>query len=139
MFKVGDKVKIVKKVTERTPDFQNSWIDRMDNRIGSVVTVRRISYDGVYFNEIPLGYPPASLVKTGFSSFDEVISYMKRGGYVIAKWLGDDFTCYRIKKGILEINDKKVPHEWFKSLYDISDLQRGRMTDISKFTKRKYS
>lgn len=138
-FKVGDKVKIVKKVTERSDDFQNSWTDPMDNKIDSVVTVQRISYSGVYFNEIPLGYPPASLVKVGFSSFDEVISYMKRGGYVLTTLLDTDTVCYRIRNGNLEINSPNLRDDWGLSSYDIQDIKRGSVTDLELFTKRKYS
>lgn len=138
-FNVGDRVKIVKMVTARTPDFQNSWVTSMSENIGKIVTIKRVQDSGIYFNEIVLGYPPASLVKVGFSSFDEVIKYMKCGGYVIAELLGNDFVCYRIKKGVLELNNKEVSHEWSKSLYTVSDLQGGGITDIARFTKRKYS
>lgn len=139
MFKVGDKVKIVKKVTERTPDFQNSWTDAMDDKIGSIVTVRRIIYSGVYFNEIPLGYPPASLVKIGFSSFDEVINYMKRGGYVLAELLDNIPVCYRIRNGNLEINTPNLKDDWVLSFYNIQDIKKGSVTKLELFTKRKYS
>jgi hypothetical protein len=138
-FNVGDKVKIVKEVTALTSDFQNVWVTRMSENIGRVVTVRYVNFMGIYFHEISLGYPPASLVKVGFSSFDEVIKYMKCGGYVLAELFKDGPVCYRIKKGILEVNDKELSPEWKKSFYDIYDLQRGRITDISRFTKQKYA
>ena len=133
-FKVGDKVKIVKKVTERSDDFQNSWVDDMDVTIGQTVSINRIGRKGIYFNEVAYGYPPASLVKIGFDSLDEVVTYMKRGGYVVATRV-----CYRIKKGILEVNNKKLSYKWHESQYNISDIQKGRVTNVSDFTKRKYS
>lgn len=138
-FNVGDRVKIVKEVTDRTPDFQNSWVEGMSENIGKIVTIRKVHYSGVYFNEMLLGYPPASLVKVGFSSFDELIKYMKQGGYVLAELLENDVVCYRIRKGRLEINSSSVSYEWDKSFYNIIDLQTGRLTDLSKFTKRKYA
>lgn len=139
MFKVGDKVKIIKKITERTPDFQNSWTDAMDDKIGSIVTVQRISSKGVYFNEIPLGYPPASLVKVGFSSFDEVVNYMRRGGYVLTTFFFTDIICYRIRNGNLEMNSPDLNDDWSLSAYDIQDIKRGSVTDLELFTKWKYS
>lgn len=138
-FNVGDRVKIVKIVTAKTPDFQNVWILGMSENIGKIVTIKRVHYTGIHFHEISLGYPPASLVKVGFSSFDEVVKYMKCGGYVLAELLDNDVVCYRIRKGVLEINNKNLSAIWSRSIYSIIDLQEGRVTNISNFIKRKYA
>ncbi len=138
-FNVGDRVKVVKKVTGQTPDFQNYWVAGMSKNIGKIVTIEKVHYTGIYFNEIPLGYPPASLVKVGFSSFYEVVRYMKCGGYVLAELIENARVCYRIRKGVLEINHAHLTAEWERSYYNIADLQKGRITDLYKFTKRKYA
>lgn len=133
-FQVGDVVKIVKKITERSPDFQNSWIEDMDEKIGSIQTIRLISQSGIYFEDITCGYPPKSLVKIGFSDFDEVYDYLKRGGYIISR----SCICYRLKNGVLEINAPRCNDKWRPSNYNIRDLVTGHIADISQITKRKY-
>lgn len=138
-FNVGDRVKIVKMVTDRTLDSQNAWVPEMSENIGRIVTIKRVNYSGIYFNEITKGYPPASLVKVGFSSFDEVIKYMKRGGYVLAELRSNTYVCYRIKKGVLEINYSDLSRIWNRSSYNITDLQKGNIADVSLFIKRKYA
>lgn len=138
-FSIGDRVKVVKKVTAPSKDFCNSWVTPMDESIGKTYTVEFVGKGGISFKEIRWSFPPSSLVKVGFSNFDEVIKYMKCGGYVLAELLENDFVYYRIKKGILEVNDFFINYEWVKSFYDITEIQRGRVTDIHRFTKRKYS
>lgn len=138
-FKIGDKVKIIKKVTERTPDFQNSWVDDMDEKIGASGGIYRISPQGVRITDLPYFYPPSSLVKVGFSSFDEVVNYMKRGGYVSATLFPTHTVCYRIRNGNLEVNSPNLSIDWSLSAYNIQDIKRGSVTNLKLFTKRKYS
>ena len=132
-FQVGDKVKIVKKVTERTPDFNNSWVHQMDAEIGSIRTISRITEYGIKFSDSGFYYPPKSLVKVGFSDFDEVHSYLKRGGYVVSK-----AVCYRLKNGVLEINNLTLTSDWLKSYFSIKELLLGKVVLVTELTKRKY-
>lgn len=60
-FKVGDVVKVIRKV-ESQNGWNNSWIDDMDDAIGKVFTIQSIidKYD-VYFKEVDYGYPTTAL------------------------------------------------------------------------------
>lgn len=61
-FKVGDKVRIVRKV-EKEDGWENGWTYVMDGRVGdgSDYTISQINEHGVRFEEVPLGWPPGSL------------------------------------------------------------------------------
>jgi hypothetical protein len=68
-FKSGDKVRIVRKVTEET-GWNNRWIAEMDAYVGrpDILTIDRVAGSGVYFRGVTagnfgvhLGYPPSSL------------------------------------------------------------------------------
>ena len=68
MFKIGDRVKVVKKVTERTEDFQNCWAKEMDEHIGKTFTIESISNYGISFSEnANYSFPPASLELSSYS------------------------------------------------------------------------
>lgn len=67
-FKVGDKVKVVKKGrgehSERIPDeFENSWVSPMDDAFEKQFIVKSVGYNGVYFEDCVcgMGFPPAAL------------------------------------------------------------------------------
>jgi hypothetical protein len=61
-FKAGDKVKVVKKVTEDVFDeFENTWVGSMDAWIGKTLTVKSQSKYGVDVVETWEGFPPAAL------------------------------------------------------------------------------
>ena len=47
-FKVGDKVRVVKRV-EWQNGWDNAWVDAMDNTIGHEFEIKEISHTGVYF------------------------------------------------------------------------------------------
>lgn len=60
-FQVGDVVEVVKKVTEQSPDWDNSWADNMDAYVcdGVQYTVTGVTKSGVYADGY--GWSPASL------------------------------------------------------------------------------
>lgn len=62
MFKVGDKVKVVKIVTSES-GWNNSWTGCMGESVnnGKIYTVKRVNDQGVYFYERNMGFPPGSL------------------------------------------------------------------------------
>ena len=64
-FKVGDWVKVVRKVEERSNDFNNCWSDDMDKFIGKVCEVIEIDDRGIrlYSNNFKhsFKFPPKSL------------------------------------------------------------------------------
>ena len=63
-FSVGDKVKVVRKVCERTEGaWDNAWVDDMDLSVGEVFTISEISHDGVVFEECCYSYPLSCLEK----------------------------------------------------------------------------
>ena len=63
-FSVGDKVKVVRKVCEGTEgDWDNVWVDDMDNSVGEVFTISEISHEGVMFEECYYIYPLSCLEK----------------------------------------------------------------------------
>jgi len=59
-FKVGDKVKVVKRVEEEK-GWKNSWTSGMDDLIGKLFTIKTITRTGIQFNETPYHFPPSSL------------------------------------------------------------------------------
>ncbi len=59
-FKVGDVVRVVRKVEEAEGWF-NSWIEEMDERINACATVSSVRLSGVYFKEFAFGYPSCAL------------------------------------------------------------------------------
>lgn len=60
MIKVGDKVRVVKRV-DREKGWVNSWVKEMDECIGKVYTVQEIDKYGVSFEDGPFNFPPSSL------------------------------------------------------------------------------
>ncbi|MFY7953994.1 MAG: hypothetical protein ACOVT5_15945 [Armatimonadaceae bacterium] len=65
VFKSGDKVRIVRKVTEET-GWENTWVGDMDTYVGKpdILTISHVEDAGVYFTDFAgdgLGYPPSSL------------------------------------------------------------------------------
>jgi hypothetical protein len=61
MFKIGDRVRIVKKV-EKEEGWGNTWCVDMNQYIGSVGTITSISKYGVRLKEINYAFPSSSLV-----------------------------------------------------------------------------
>jgi len=58
-FKIGQKVRIYRKLPTRYNGWQNSWVKDMDEYIGKIFTIEyiHISSKEVYFKEIALGWP----------------------------------------------------------------------------------
>ena len=60
MFKVGDKVRVVKKV-EQENGWRNSWVDDMDELLGKTFTINMIDESGIFFEDSHYEFPPSSL------------------------------------------------------------------------------
>ena len=140
-FKVGDKVKVVNRVGDDV-----YWSTAMYASIGQILTIiettmlpkSNIAGKEFYRLSNHYYYPPTSLDKISFSSLDEAVLYMKRGGYIVAELFPNDFVCYRIRKNTLEVNNIELGHKWSTSLYDIEDFSQGHITPVNKLTKWKY-
>lgn len=83
-FRVGDKVRIVRKHTKRNTKWNNSWTGVMDRRVndGNVYTIRMITYSGVYFEGIDLGWPHESL-ELANQEFDAVVIGTAAASHVV--------------------------------------------------------
>ena len=61
-FKVGDRVKVIRKVHQEN-GWDNGWVCDMDDLIGTHQTIESINKTGIYFNtrDSYYGFPPSSL------------------------------------------------------------------------------
>jgi len=117
MFKIGDKVKIVKKVTERTEDFDNRWIDDMDTFIGIIGTVENIHpTKGIAIKESNYNFPSASLalvkeeveekvqeqMNYKFDSLNSLLYYLADGNMILDS---TRYCLYKIDNNVLKYKD----------------------------------
>lgn len=70
-FKVGDRVRVLRKVKDHARGWENSWVDEMDKAVGKIGTVMSVNYNHfnhdiqVYVPEVgdDFGYPDFVLKK----------------------------------------------------------------------------
>lgn len=96
-FKVGDKVKIVRKVASHCGngmgegvEWENIWEMSMDNYIGEIATIDYIGYAGVSFEEGGYGWPLSALEKVAVTLPDGDSVLVDKAGteYKVECWCG---------------------------------------------------
>jgi hypothetical protein len=142
-FKIGDKVRIVRKI-ELENGWKNEWLPEMDIQIntGLVFTINKISQEGVYFTEFSgcrLGYPLSSLELVETNS---VVTRNKNYQYLNGAKLGSGGPltdlCLTIATTITKYSDGEARVDWavaFKHPKDKFNKELARCAVESRETK----
>lgn len=155
-FKDGDRVRVVKRVTEEN-GWENTWNSPMDKYIGTAQTIRFIGATGVYFTGIhnyDWGFPPSSLElyvepksavepKSTVQSQDPIIKYQYLKGtdfYTVNGWADNLCLTIATKIKTSKVHGNKTV-EWsvaFKHPNDQFNKSLARAAVNSKTPKRLF-
>ena len=149
-FKCGDRVRVVKRVTEEN-GWENTWNSTMDKYIGTAQTIRFIGATGVYFTGIhnyDWGFPPSSLElyvepKSTVQSQDPIIKYQYLKGtdfHTVNGWADNLCLTIATKIKTSKVHGNKTV-EWsvaFKHPNDQFNKSLARAAVNSKTPKRLF-
>lgn len=148
-FKVGDTVKIVRKVEDNYKGWKNNWAYDMSRNLEKVSTIKSISSRGIYLYNLAYGYPAHSLELV--SSVEETTNddpdiifenpLIKKGDIVVSlkdirgyHKIGDLFKVLNhSKKGrlyYLKSTYSSEPNSWRKATEEEIELFNSGVTNI---------
>ena len=150
-FKVGDRVRVVRKV-EKENNWDNSWINHMDEAIASrrIFTIDKITSQGVYFkmdwprNEnvhaFHLGFPKGSLglVESVESKIATSTNFQNLNGAKLGSGGPLSDLCLTILTTITKYPDGAAKVDWavaFKHPKDKFNKELARQAVLTKETK----
>jgi RNase P/RNase MRP subunit p29 len=150
-FKVGDRVRVVRKV-ERENGWENGWLPEMNMAINTsyVFTIADISKEGIYFKQnssdnieirgYKLGYPPSSLelVETVESKIATSTNFQYLNGAKLGSGGPLSDLCLTILTTITKYPDGTAKVDWsvaFKHPKDKFNKELARQAVLTKETK----
>jgi hypothetical protein len=148
-FKVGDRVRVVRKV-ERENGWENGWLPDMNIAIntGYVFTIADISKEGIYFKRdwgtiiggYALGYPPSSLelVESVKSKIATSTNFQYLNGAKLGSGGPLSDLCLTILTTITKYPDGSAMVDWavaFKHPKDKFNKELARQAVLTKQTK----
>jgi len=121
MFKIGDKVRVVKKVICGQEGSACNWVDMMDNYIGKIYTIASIGDFGIKLaDKNGFTFPEASLKlitkdseivevekkeSVKFTGLNELLRYLADGNIVVDE---KNYVAYKVDDNVLKYKESNV-------------------------------